>query len=77
LQINAETFTLNGSSLFSITGTSCSFTTPLAHNGTCTINISYATPAIAPIIPNLGAVAVTNDGSGTTNGNTTLALVGR
>jgi hypothetical protein len=77
LQINAETLTLNMNSLFTITATTCSFTTPLAHNGTCTVSISYAAPDVAPIIPNLGAVAVTNDGSGTTNGNTTLALVGR
>ena len=74
LQITAETLSLNIGSLYSITGTTCSFTTPLAAGGTCTASIRYATPATRPIIADFGAAAFANNGSGTTGGNSTLTL---
>lgn len=75
LSITAESLSLNIGGLYSITGTSCSFTTPLAPGGTCTVSIQYATPATRPFFPDIGMASVTNNGSGTTNGATTLALV--
>ena len=35
----------------------------------------YATPATRPLLPDIGALAVNNNGSGTTGGVTPLALV--
>jgi hypothetical protein len=74
--ITAESLT--GSSLFSITGTTCSFTTPLAQNGTCTVSIAYNTPGTRPATANTGAANVTNNGSGTNaSGNSVLNLSAR
>jgi hypothetical protein len=76
LDITAET--LAGSSLFSITGTTCSFTTPLAAGATCTATIQYATPATQPGTANTGTLSMANDGSNiNTAGNTNLALSAR
>jgi hypothetical protein len=75
LQITNDSLSINIGSLYSVTGTTCSFTTPLAPNGTCTISIRYATPATRPLLPDIGALAVNNNGSGTTGGVTPLALV--
>jgi hypothetical protein len=72
LQITAETITAN-SARFSVTGTTCSFTTPLAPGATCTVNVRYATPGSRPFFPNLGALTVANNG--TTSG--LLALAGQ
>jgi len=75
LQITAETVTGLLNMLFSSTGTTCSFTTPLAPGGSCTISIRYATPAVPTFAIGFGIVA--NDGSGTTGGNSVLALIGQ
>ena len=72
LQITAETITAN-SARFSVTGTTCSFTTPLAAGAACTVTVRYATPASRPLFPNLGALTVSNNG--TTSG--LLALSGQ
>jgi hypothetical protein len=75
LQITAETVTGLLNTLFSSTGTTCSFTTPLAPGGTCTISIRYATPAAPTAV--LGFATITNDGSGTLAGNSILMLLGQ
>jgi hypothetical protein len=72
LQVTAETITAN-STFFSVTGTTCSFTTPLAPGATCTVNVRYATPSSRPLFPHVGALTVSNNG--TTNG--LLALSGQ
>jgi len=77
LQITAETLSINIGGLYSVTGTTCSFTTPLAPAGTCTISVRYATPATQPGSSDIGALGVANNGSGTTAGNSFLALVAR
>ena len=74
LQITAEALAINIGGLYSVTGTTCSFTAPLAPGGTCTISIRYATPATRLILPDIGALAVTNNGSGTAGGVSTLVL---
>jgi hypothetical protein len=75
LSITAEALTLSvPAGRFSITGTTCSFTTPLAPGGNCTVSVRYATPP-APSF-SVGAVGVTNNGSGTVAGNSTLGLFG-
>jgi hypothetical protein len=75
LQITAETVTGFFNTRFSSTGTTCSFTAPLAPGGTCTISISYATPATAGF--NLGFALVANNGTGTVGGNSVLTLIGQ
>jgi hypothetical protein len=75
LQITNESLSLNIGGLYSLTGTTCSFTTPLAPTATCTVSIGYATPATRPLLPDIGALAVNNNGSGTTGGVSPLALV--
>jgi hypothetical protein len=72
LQITADAIAMG--SQFSIAGTTCSFTTPLAPAGTCTVSIHYATPTTRPVLPNVGLETETNTGSGTTGGVTGLAL---
>jgi hypothetical protein len=74
LLITAEALAINIGGLYSISGTTCSFTTPLAPGGTCTVSVTYATPATPPGLPDLGAMTVSNNGSGTLGGNSTLAL---
>jgi hypothetical protein len=76
LQVTAESIALPGTN-FSQTGTTCSFTTPLAPGGTCTISVSYATPATRPPSPSVNALSVSNNGSGTMSGVTPLALSGQ
>jgi hypothetical protein len=75
LQITAETLALNIGARYSITGTTCSFTTPLAPAGACTVSIRYATPATRPIIADMGLATLANNGSGTVLGVTGLVLV--
>jgi hypothetical protein len=73
--ITAESVTGIANTLFSSAGTTCGAT--LAPGATCTISITYATPAAPPLLA-LGVAAVTNNGSGTTmNGSTDLVLIGR
>jgi hypothetical protein len=72
--ITGETVAGNLNSLFSLTGTTC--VAPLAPGASCTISIQYATPTV-PGTPNTGVASVTNNGSGTSNGNTNLNLVAR
>ncbi len=74
LQITTEWLSLNPSGLFSVTGTTCSYTTPLAVNGTCTISVRYATPATQPALPNLATLDANNLGS---NRNGLLGLSAR
>jgi hypothetical protein len=73
LQITGETLTQIGA-LYSVTNTTCSFTAPLATGGTCTVSVTYATPATAPTLPDVGNLPVANNGSGTLNGNSNLVL---
>jgi len=78
VQITEETIgaalLTNNSQDFSITGTTCSFTTPLTTAVPCTVSITYAVPATAPgILPNGAAVTVVNEG---TNPNTVLVVIG-
>jgi hypothetical protein len=68
LQIKAETVASVPASANSLGTTTCSFTTPLAAGGTCTITVSAASAG-------LGSLTVANNGTGTTGGNSTLALV--
>src|SRR5882762_5516660 len=77
LQITAENLLVNIGGLYSVPAAlnTCSFTTPLAAGGTCTFSVTYATPAARPGFPDIGALAVVNDGSGTMGGSTPLALV--
>ncbi|PYU64812.1 MAG: hypothetical protein DMG49_25695 [Acidobacteria bacterium] len=81
LQITAENLLLNIGGLYTVPATTCSFTTPLAIGGTCTISVGYATPAIQPALSDVGALAVRNNGSGTVAlpapPYTPLALVAR
>jgi hypothetical protein len=77
LQITAETLALNTGGLYSITGTTCSFTAPLATTGptsTCTVSIHYATPGTRPTNPDVGLATFANNGSGTLFGVTGLGL---
>src|SRR3989475_3054150 len=77
LQITAENLLLNVGGLYTVPANTCSFTTPLAVGGTCTFSVGDATPANPPGLPDIGALAVVNDGSGTIGGSTPLALVAR
>jgi hypothetical protein len=76
LSITAENLLINIGGLFSITANTCSFTTPLAPGGTCTISVRYATPATAGLT-DVGLMTVTNNGTGTLGGVTGLALMAR
>jgi hypothetical protein len=73
VNITAETITVNPA-LFSVSANTCSFTTPLAAGGTCTVSVRYATPTTRPILPNIGTLGVANNGIGTIGGNTPLLL---
>jgi hypothetical protein len=74
--INGITVAGIADTLFSLTGTTCGAT--LAPGATCTISITYATPAAPPNPQHRnGVAAVPNNGSGTTNGSSDLALEGR
>ena len=77
LQITAETLPLNIGLLYSVPAAlnTCSFTTPLATGGTCSFSVTYATPPTRPGLPDIGALAVANDGTGTIGGSTPLALI--
>jgi len=77
LSMTAETLAINIGGLYSITGTTCSFTTLLAPLGTCTITLRYATPVTQPVLPDIGATAVSNNGTGTVAGSSVLAVVAR
>jgi hypothetical protein len=77
VQITAETLPLNIGGLYSVTATTCSFTTPLAASGACTVSVRYAAPAIRPLLPDIGTLGVANNGTGTVGGNSTLALIGQ
>ena len=74
LQITEEVLTSNAGGFYSVTATTCSFTTPLAANGTCTVSVRYATPATQPALPHIGTLGVYNDG---TTPNGVLALSAR
>ncbi|HTF23840.1 MAG TPA: hypothetical protein VK937_07965 [Candidatus Limnocylindria bacterium] len=75
LQITAETLPLNIGGLYSVSLNTCSFTTPLATGAACSFSVTYATPATRPLLPDIGALAVANDGTGTIGGATPLALI--
>ena len=76
LQITAETLALNFGGLYSLTpATTCSFTTPLAAGGTCTVSVRYATPTTRPILPDSGLLTVANNGFGTVGGVSLLMLI--
>src|SRR6266513_1337567 len=65
VQITAENLLVNIGGLYSVTANTCSFTAPLAIGGTCTFSVRYATPATLPALPDVGTLAVRNNGSGT------------
>jgi hypothetical protein len=75
LYVTNEVLALNIGGLYSITATTCANATALAVGGTCTVSIQYATPTPRPFIPDMGAMSVYNNGTGTTGGSTTLVLV--
>ncbi len=78
LQITAETLPLNIGLLYSVSAAAlnpCSFTTPVAAGGSCSFSVTYATPPTRPLFPDIGALAVANDGTGTIGGSTPLALI--
>jgi hypothetical protein len=75
LSITAETLILNIGGLYSITADTCVAASPLAVNGTCTVSVRYATPAI-PGLTDLGILRVTNN-PGTGSVNTSLVLIAR
>jgi hypothetical protein len=77
LRITAETLLINIGGLYSITGTTCSFTTPLAPGAPCTVSIRYATPAALPAAADTGLFTATNDGTGTFLGLSFLTLSAR
>jgi hypothetical protein len=77
LAITAETLALNIGGLYSITAQTCTTSSPLAPNGTCTVSIHYATPTTLPIITDVGLLNFANNGSGTVGGVTGLALSAR
>jgi FtsP/CotA-like multicopper oxidase with cupredoxin domain len=68
LQITAENITNLIPPGFSLTGNTCSFTTPVAPAGTCTVSVTR------PAALAFGALGVANNGTGTTGGNSTLVL---
>ncbi|PYU64574.1 MAG: hypothetical protein DMG49_26290, partial [Acidobacteria bacterium] len=74
LQITAETLPLNTGGLYTVSANTCS---SVAIGGTCSFSVTYATPATLPSLPDIGALAVVNDGTGTIGGFTPLALVAR
>jgi hypothetical protein len=74
LQITAEALPMNTGGLYSVAATTCSFTTPLAPAGTCTVSIRYATPTTQPPLINLGLFTAANNGTGTFLGVSTLFL---
>jgi len=65
LTITAENLLVNIGGLYTVPANTCSFTTPLAVGGTCTFSVTYATPATLPALPDVGALAVRNNGTGT------------
>ena len=76
LAITADALGINIGGLYSLApATSCSFTTPLAAGGTCTISIHYATPAVRPLLPDIGSLIVTDNGATATAGANPLALL--
>src|SRR6266550_521703 len=81
LAITAENLLVNIGGLYTVPANTCSFTTPLAVGGTCTFSVRYATPAALPALPDVGALAVRNNGTGTiaipAPPYTPLALVAR
>jgi hypothetical protein len=77
LQITTETLAVNIGGLYGVTGTTCSFTTPLAPAGTCTVSIRYATPTTQPTFVDLGLLTAANNGTGTFFGVSTLNLSAR
>ena len=74
LQITGEVLTLNFGGLYSVTGTTCSFTSPLAVGGACTVSVTYATPGTLPAQADVGALGVINLG---TTPNGLLGLIAR
>jgi len=64
LTIGAASLPLNVGGLYSVTANSCSATT-VAVGGTCTISIRYATPATRPVLPDIGALSIVNNGATT------------
>jgi hypothetical protein len=80
LQITSESFLAligNVGGFFSVPANTCSFTTPLAPAGTCTVSIRYATPATVPGTAHLGILDFANNGTGTVLGVTALGLSGQ
>jgi hypothetical protein len=76
LAITAETLSLNVGSLYSITADTCVAASPVPAGGTCTVSIRYLTPNTRPILPDIGALAVADNGSTASGaGTNTLALV--
>jgi hypothetical protein len=69
LDISATSFPINLTGRFSLAGTTCSSTTPLAPQASCSFSIAVTGTTIG-----VGSFSVTNNGTGTTNGDSTLGL---
>src|SRR5437764_10844116 len=63
LTITEEALTINIGGLYSVTGTSCSLTTPLPPAGTCTASITYVTPVRQPALTDVSPLGVANLGT--------------
>jgi len=69
LDISATSFPINPGGRFSLAGTTCSFTTPLAPQASCSFSI-----AVTGTNLDIGSFSITNNGTWTTNGDSALAL---
>jgi hypothetical protein len=69
LDISATSFPINPAGRFSLAGTTCSFTTPLAPQASCSFSI-----AVTGTNLDIGTFSITNNGTGTTNGDSAIAL---
>jgi hypothetical protein len=76
LAITADSITMSAN-LFSVSGTTCSLTTPLAAGGTCTFTLAYATPGTRPSFPHIGGLAVSHNGANANAGTNSLVLSGQ
>jgi hypothetical protein len=70
LDISATSFPVNLAGRFSLAGTTCSFSTPLAPGTSCTFSIAVTGTTVG-----IGTFSVTNNGTGTANGDSVLGLV--
>jgi len=75
VSITAEALAINIGAL-QHPATTCSSTTPLARQARARSAVRYATPATQPVLPAVGAITLSNNGTGTAAGVSGLALGG-